>query len=129
VPEKKILVVDDEADTREMLDKLLSGEGFRVSCSDGPADALEQVKRVQPDLIVLDLRMPRMSGIDLLPRLQFCVPHARIMILSAYADHDTAQRALDQGAAGVLWKPFKPSTLLQMIARILDLPPLSKRKS
>lgn len=122
MPEKKILIVDDEADTRDMLDKLLTSEGFVVSCSPGPLDALEHVKRLQPDLIILDLHMPKMDGIDLLPRLQLCVPHARVMILSAYADPETSQRALEQGVAGVLWKPFKTSSLLHMIRRILNFP-------
>lgn len=129
MPVKKILVIDDEVDTRDMLEDLLTGEGFKVACSDGPQHALDHVKSIQPDLIILDLRMPKMSGIDLLPRLQLCVPHARIMILSAYADHETAQSAMEQGVAGVLWKPFKPSTLLRMIRRILDLPPLSKGRT
>jgi CheY-like chemotaxis protein len=117
---KKILVVDDEADTRGLLENLLIGEGFDVVTCGAPDQAVRQALLLKPDLIILDLRMPKMGGMELLPRLQIAVPHSRIMILSAHADNEISQSALEQGVAGVLWKPFRTATLLQMISRILN---------
>lgn len=114
------MVVDDEADTRNLLRDLLAGEGFKVVTCEGPRAALKEAKPLKPDLIVLDLSMPEMNGMDLLPRLQLVVPHAKVMILSAYADPETSQEAIREGVAGVLWKPFKTETLLSMVRRILE---------
>jgi DNA-binding NtrC family response regulator len=119
---KTILVVDDESDTRVLLYDLLSSEGFKVVTFENPQEALHRVQDVKPDLVILDLRMPMMSGMKLLPMLQIAAPHARVMILSAYADPKTSQDALTQGVAAVLWKPFKTATLLRTIRRILDMP-------
>lgn len=119
---RRILVIEDEADTLEFLRDLLVQEGFTVATCETPEKGLHEARALHPDLIILDLVLPNMSGMQLLPRLQIVAPHAKVMVLSAHVDAETAQEALGQEVAAVMWKPFKTQTLLQTIARILDLP-------
>jgi len=122
---KKIVVVDDEADIRDVVCHLLTDCGFEAIGFGAPEEAFSRVPEFGPELVIVDLRMPGMSGLELIPRLQLVAPKAKYMLLSGYADRDTAQIAIDQGASGVLWKPFKTKTFLDMVMRLLGQPAIS----
>ena len=83
---KQILVVDDNPDSREMLSFILTGEGFSVLTAEGGMEALEVVKDVQPDLIITDINMPNIDGIELTKQLreQFKSTALPIVIVSAF---------------------------------------------
>jgi CheY-like chemotaxis protein len=119
---KTILVVDDDRDILGTLSDLLGSAGFRVWICDNARRAMGEARTIQPDLIILDLRMPGLTGMELIPRLQLAAPRSRIMILSAYADSETSQKAIAQDVAAVLWKPFNTETLIRTIHRILGAP-------
>jgi two-component system, response regulator PdtaR len=104
-PQRHILVVDDDRLVLAALAEGLRGAGYRVTGVAAGEEALASAARDAPDLALLDVRMPGMSGIELGRRLreQFGVP---FLYLSAYGDQDMVQQAVDEGALGYLVKPL-----------------------
>lgn len=101
-----VLVVDDSAVVREMLTQILTGAGMRVTAAADPLFAMEKVKRRRPDVIVLDLAMPRMDGLTYLNRLMAESP-LPVVVCSALAGagRETGLRALAAGAVAIVTKP------------------------
>jgi len=101
-----ILVVDDEPIARENLRHVLVREGYRVETAENGQAALERVRRFEFDLIVTDLKMDRMDGLQLLDKAKAVSPATKIMIVTGYATVDTAVRAIKTGAVHYLTKPI-----------------------
>ena len=108
---KTIAVVEDDAHISDMLGELLSREGYRVLRAYSGTEALYLLDRETPDLILLDLMLPGLSGEELLPRIQ----GAPVMVLSAKLDVEDKVRALLSGAVDYMTKPFDPQELLARI--------------
>jgi two-component system nitrogen regulation response regulator GlnG len=116
----KILVVDDEAEIRSLLAAILQSQGYQaVTAEDGTA-ALQQVSRERPDVILLDLSMPRMSGLDALPEIKRLDPEVPVIICTAHADLATAVRAMKLGAYDYLTKPFDVELLALTVSRAVE---------
>jgi CheY-like chemotaxis protein len=116
----KILVVDDSADTREMMAKLLELEAFNVVTAEDGKMGLEVADRELPDLIITDINMPNMSGIEMIKELrkqQWCqsVP---IMAITAYGN-GVAKDALEAGANRAATKPIRFNTVIVEIRELL----------
>ncbi|MEF3698814.1 S16 family serine protease [Desulfolutivibrio sp.] len=101
-----ILVVDDEPIARENLRHVLVREGYRVETAENGQAALERVRRFEFDLIVTDLKMDRMDGLQLLDKAKAVSPATKIMIVTGFATVDTAVRAIKTGAVHYLTKPI-----------------------
>src|SRR5919198_6622154 len=101
----RILIVDDHPLTREALSSLLRAHGFDVVgvASDG-AEAVEEVGRLQPDLVLLDLSMPGVDGLTALPRLREAAPGCEVVVLTASGTESNLLAAIRGGAAGYLLK-------------------------
>jgi two-component system response regulator MprA len=122
----RVAVIDDEPRIRELLELTLGHHGYVVkTASDGPS-GLELVREFEPDLIVLDVMMPRISGIELLPMLRRATD-APVIMLSARGEVDSRVEGLSQGADDYLSKPFEMSELLAHIAAKLRRPHLESR--
>ncbi len=122
----RIAVIDDEPRIRELLELTLGHHGYAVrTAPDGPA-GLDLVRVWEPDVIVLDVMMPKVSGIELLPMLRR-VTGAPIVMLSARGEVETKVEGLTQGADDYLSKPFEMSELLAHIAAKLRRPRLENR--
>jgi DNA-binding response OmpR family regulator len=122
----RVAVIDDEPRIRELLELTLGHHGYAVrSAVDGPA-GLELVRDWEPDVIVLDVMMPKISGIELLPLLRRATD-APIIMLSARGELDSRVEGLAQGADDYLSKPFEMSELLAHIAAKLRRPHLESR--
>jgi DNA-binding NarL/FixJ family response regulator len=109
----QVLIVDDHPLTREALGSLLAANGFDVAGQ--AADALEAIElagRLQPGLIVLDLTMPDMDGLEALPRLRDAAPKAEIVVLTASEDDGNLLAAIRGGAAGYLLKSEPPERIV-----------------
>lgn len=119
-PQKRILVVDDILDNRKLCRVLLEPLGFEVSeAEDGPR-ALELAKEIQPHLILLDLAMPRMDGLEVRQELsKFST--APVIMLTASAFAEDKRRALQAGCQGFLSKPLDRGEMLREITRLLQL--------
>lgn len=116
---RTIIVIDDESDTRVYLFELLRSEGYKVVTFENPYEALTRIHEIKPALVVLDVRMPQVNGIDFLPSIKTAVPDTPVLILTAYGNLDLFMEARSKGACEMLGKPFKAATLLKTVAKIL----------
>ncbi len=118
----KVLVVDDEPDVVELLELTLKSEGFSViSAFDGIA-ALDLVSTEKPDLVLLDLMMPMMSGYEVCEQIKSNPQTQSIPVICVTSAHtpDARARSLQLGAADVITKPFYPSELIARIKRYVQ---------
>jgi len=122
---KRILVADDEPNIQTMVRMCLSTEGYQVDlASDGRA-ALDSIRRLSPDLLLLDLAMPILDGMSVLRELadQRAIPAVRVVVMTAHGSVRTAVQAIRMGASDFLEKPFRPEDLRISVASVLDEPP------
>ncbi|MBI4829845.1 MAG: sigma-54-dependent Fis family transcriptional regulator [Nitrospinae bacterium] len=120
VEPKKILVVDDEESMRIALSEALSRSGHAVITA---ADGLEGARRFEeeaPGLVIADVRMPRLSGLELLKRVREKSPGAPFVLITAYGSVDDAVEAMKMGATDYLLKPFSADTLDQLLNRVFE---------
>ena len=117
-----LLLVDDEIDIRTIAALSLSVVGgWNVTLAASGREALEQVTRHRPDVVLLDLMMPEMDGLATMRRLRALdgSPSMPVIFLTARTQRSEIERCLDQGAAGVIAKPFDPMTLPMDVDRIV----------
>jgi DNA-binding response OmpR family regulator len=112
---RRILVVDDEPDIRDMIAEFFEGPGFEVLQASNGLEALVQVKRMRPDSVILDLGMPRLGGLDALKRIHAFDATMTVVIVTAEADPRIRQQALTLGATAVLDKPVNLADLLAVL--------------
>jgi two-component system response regulator HydG len=115
-----ILVVDDDRAHRTMLRTLLDGWGFSVEEADDGARAIERVQEKSYDLVLMDVRMVELSGLEALPEIKKFNPAIPIIIMTAYSSVDTAVEALKKGAYDYLGKPLDFDELKLAIERAMD---------
>jgi len=123
---QRIAVIDDEPHIRELLSLALGHHGFTVQCAADGASGLELVREWSPDLIVLDVMMPKASGIEILPALRR-VTDAPIVVLSARGEVETKVEGLAHGADDYISKPFEISELIAHIEAKLRRPHIEAR--
>jgi len=115
-----VSIVDDDASLRRSLRNLLMSVGLRVETFESAEAFLESVHRENTGCMVLDLRMPGMSGLDLLRHLAARGTRIPVIILTAYRDDETRRRSLDAGAVEFLEKPFQSAALLDAVRSALS---------
>jgi DNA-binding NtrC family response regulator len=112
----RILIVDDEERYAKVLQQVLNQEGFTdVETATDADSALEKFSNQPSDLLITDLRMPGESGLELMERLKLAAPGLDVILMTAYADVETARRALKHGALDYLVKPFDTSELVELV--------------
>ncbi|MGO9838644.1 MAG: sigma-54-dependent transcriptional regulator [Polyangiaceae bacterium] len=116
----RVVVADDEAASRNALATLLRAEGFEVTLAEDGLAGLARVQEVAPDILVTDLQMPGIDGIELLRRARESHPDLIVILMTAFADIETAVRAMQEGAEHYLSKPLQVDELLLVIRRALD---------
>ncbi len=114
---ERILIVDDDDSLRESLELVLAAEGYEVSAAANGAEALEIALSVCPEIVLCDLRMPGMDGLELLPELGQRLPEATLIMMSAYGSADLAVEAMQRGAYDYVAKPFNPSEVLLVLRK------------
>jgi DNA-binding NarL/FixJ family response regulator len=116
----RVLSVDDHALVREGIAMIINCQPDMVIVSQAARgkDAIEQYREHRPDITLMDLRMPDLSGIDALVAIRAEFPEARIIMLTTFEGDEEVQRALKSGAYGYLLKSIPPSELLQVIRRV-----------
>jgi len=117
---KSILVVDDEKSQREILEMILSGEGYDVTTASSGEAAMKFVEARRFDLVLTDLKMTGMSGLDLLKELTNFDKSIIVMLLTAHGSVDSAVDALRLGAFDYLQKPYDSEKLLETVSRALN---------
>jgi two-component system response regulator AtoC len=109
---RRVLVVDDEENIRLVLRTLLKKHGYEVELADSGEGALKSLDSFDPDVILTDVRMPRMGGLDLLGALKAKQHPATVIVMSAYGNVDLAIEAMKAGAYDYVSKPFKPDEIV-----------------
>jgi CheY-like chemotaxis protein len=117
-PRPLALVVDDQADNRRILSKILSKNGFDVVEGGDGVDAVRLASERHPDLILLDVRMPRMSGFEALEEIREADPDVPVVIVSAVDTPEASEEALRLGAVNFIRKPFDPEEIRFVVERI-----------
>ncbi|MFZ9301157.1 MAG: response regulator [Chitinophagaceae bacterium] len=114
---RKVLIADDEPDIREILEYNLAAEGFEVVVAKDGDDALDKAKKSKPDLILLDVMMPKKSGVEVcrLLRLQPAFAETMIVMLTALGDDGSVIKGLETGADDYIAKPVSPKVLISRI--------------
>jgi two-component system alkaline phosphatase synthesis response regulator PhoP len=114
---KKILIADDEPDILEILEYNLASEGHQIICAKDGDEAIEKAKKHLPDLIILDVMMPRKSGMDVcrILRLQPEFSNTLILMLTALSDETSHIKGLETGADDYVSKPISPKVLLSRV--------------
>jgi DNA-binding NtrC family response regulator len=120
--EKKvnIMVVDDEEIVRASLTSWLEEDGYRVEAVESGRKALERLPEREWDLMLVDLKMPGMDGIQLMDEVHKTAPEMLVIIMTAYATVDTAVKAMKKGAYDYFVKPFNPDDISLTIRKIVD---------
>jgi len=116
----KLMIVDDSNIMRRRIERSQQFEELElVGTAGNGVDALELFKRTDPDVVTMDLTMPRMDGIECIGKLVALKPAVRILVISALADKATAVEAMEKGANGFLNKPFTDRQLNEAIAELM----------
>lgn len=116
----RLLVVDDNAFVLETTSLLLTGYGFEVSSTTDPEDAVRRIGSQEFDVVITDIKMPRMTGIELLAKVDALKKGLPVILMTAYAELDAALEAIKHGAFDFIIKPFKPDYLLFSVRKAVN---------
>lgn len=118
----RVLVVDDLPFMRSLLTDILKGAGMQVvATAENGRQALDAYFKVEPHVVLLDIQMPEMDGIEALKGLRRLDPRARIIMCSALGEQQMIIRAIQLGARDFVVKPFKPERVVNAITRVLQV--------
>jgi two-component system response regulator AtoC len=117
----RILVVDDDESIRIMLSAVLGKEGFEVICANDGLRALEIFRTISPDVVLMDVRMPEMNGLQALEEMRKLRKDTTVIFMTAFAAVETAVQAIKLGAFDYIIKPFDIEEILLLVGRALQL--------
>lgn len=118
---KKILVVDDEKPIREMLKRFLVKKGYEVHDADNGDDALRIVGEQEPCIVLLDIRMPKTDGIEVLKKIKELRPDTGVIMITAVSETAVAEKCMEYGAFDYITKPISLEYLEEcLLAKMLD---------
>ncbi len=112
----KILVVDDEREVRLVIQEFLTGKGYEVRVASNGLEALAGLETFMPDVVLLDMAMPEMDGLEALKRISASYPSLPVIMVTVNADIETTSKVLQLGAADYVPKPFDLDYLDQAIS-------------
>jgi len=125
---KPILIVDDEKNIRMTLSQSLESLGVEMDAAGSGEEALAKLKERDFGLILLDIRMPGMDGMEVLRQVREVRPDIRIIMITAYGTIESAVEAMKLGAADFLQKPFDPDEIRELVSRVMNREKLDERK-
>ena len=116
-----ILICDDEAGVRDSL-KMILDEDYHLHFVTNGEEALKYLRTNDPDLVISDIKMPKMNGLETLKALKALKPHIRVLIITGYESSDVAAQAIKLGADNYLAKPFDRQEVRSQIQTLLKFP-------
>ncbi len=116
----RILIVDDEFSVRDSLQNWFRKDGYQVTAAENAVEALQVMQDDNFDVVLLDIKMPGMDGMELQERIQRIDPQVAVIMITAFASVDTAVRALKQGAFDYVTKPIDPDELSHLVTRAIE---------
>jgi DNA-binding NtrC family response regulator len=122
-----ILVVDDELDMLMLLRMIIEDNtDYEVETTNNPSEALKMFSEKDYDLVITDLKMPGMDGVELFDELSEMKPGTPVIIITAYGSLETADEAMKKGVSDFITKPFRKDSILFTIKRVLELARVQK---
>lgn len=121
MPKATLLICDDEPGVRDSLKLILEADYHLAFAADGE-EAILCAKSLKPDLAILDIKMPRMNGLECLKKLKQLEPKLKVLILTGYESGDVASEAVHLGAANYLTKPLERDKVLSAVQSLLTPP-------
>jgi len=116
----KVLIVDDASDTLDIIQKLLSFEGYDVILASTGEEGVRKVEEEKPEVVLMDINLPGIDGTEALKRIREMNPIQSVIMLTAYATVDNAIRALKEGATDFIKKPFENEHLIHIVNQSLE---------
>ena len=116
----RILIVEDDEEMRSLLKEFLEEEGFEMEYAHNGFDALREIAGKPFDLIVTDVEMPGLTGLDILPEMKKLRPAASIIVMTSFANEEVYRRSQELGASGYLEKPIHIKKLKALIYELLS---------
>ena len=117
----RILVVDDEVVIRALLNEILSEEGYEVTTASGGSQAISILDQDRFDLIITDIMMPEVDGMEVLLYARRIDPKCPVIMITGYPSAETIERLTSLGASDYITKPFSPDLIKQTVGKILEL--------
>jgi DNA-binding NtrC family response regulator len=125
---QRILVIDDELDILMLLRMIVEDNtDFEVETTNNPSEALKLLTEKDYNLVISDLKMPGMDGIELLDELKGIKPDIPVIIMTAYGSLETSEDAMQKGVADFITKPFRKDSILFTINRVLELARIKRK--
>lgn len=116
---KKLVIIDDEMGIVDEVVDFFREEGFEVHAADTGKEGIECVRRVRPDILILDIKLPDMSGLDILRKMRELSPETRVIVNTGYVDQDIIDEAERLGRDAFLQKPFDLEVLWGEVDKLL----------
>jgi DNA-binding response OmpR family regulator len=118
-PKSRVLIVEDNLDLMNTLEEVLIEDGYEVITAQDGAEGIKNNRKNSPDLIILDLKMPRMDGIETLRRIRKTDKDVIVIILTAYGSSETAREAVDLDVHEYISKPFDSGVMKEAVKEAL----------
>ncbi|HVR44037.1 MAG TPA: response regulator, partial [Thermoanaerobaculia bacterium] len=118
--QKTILVADDDAAIRSLLRQVLQEDGYLVHEAATGLEVVEKVKAESPDLVIMDVRMPELDGIEALSRVKATNPRTAVLIMTAFGSSNAAIRAMELGAFDYVTKPFELDKIDHQVTKVFE---------
>jgi two-component system response regulator (stage 0 sporulation protein F) len=116
---KTILIVDDQKGVRRLLEELFKMEGWNVYTASDGIEAVSQVKASSPDIVLMDMKMPNMNGLESSQQILALYPDMRIIMMTAYGEMDVVKKALEVGVRRCITKPFDILSLRDLVNELV----------
>jgi two-component system response regulator (stage 0 sporulation protein F) len=116
---KTILIVDDQKGVRRLLEELFKMEGWNVYTASDGIEAVSQVKASSPDIVLMDMKMPNMNGLESSQQILALCPDMRIIMMTAYGEMDVVKKALEVGVRRCITKPFDILNLRDLVNELV----------
>ncbi|HEX9757531.1 MAG TPA: response regulator [Nitrospiria bacterium] len=116
----RILVVEDDSEMRSLLTDELSEEGYEIIQAKDGAEAALMVAHGTFDLVITDMKMPKMGGLELLPVVKEASPDVPVIVITAFGDWQTSVEAMERGSFRYMTKPFKMQELKETVKKALE---------
>lgn len=117
----KILVVDDDKLTCELLLDFLQLKGYEAECAESGMEALKMIKKDNYAVVISDIRMPQMNGLELMKKIKSFNPHIEVIMITAHSAMDIAMKCMEKGAFGFIQKPMKDmNEIMEIVLKSME---------